>query len=387
MNNNQLIIRSIIEAGLSPSQAADRFEVSRRWIYELLRRYREGGEAALEAMSRRPKSNPTATPSQVAWRITQLRTALETAGLDAGAATIAWHLEKEKLPVPSLSTIHRILRTAGLVTDQPHKRPRSSWHRFEADLPNETWQSDFTHWRLADGTDVEILNWLDDHSRYLLSCTAHTRVTGDIVLHDFLTAGNEHRFPASTLTDNGMVFTTRYSGGKGGLNGLEKMLQTLGITQKNGSANHPQTQGKIERFHQTQKTWLAAQPPAETITELAAQLDQLRHIYNHERPHRALDRRTPAQAYNTEPKAAPSKIASWKHHRVRIDKIDSTGKVTLRYAGKLRHLATGRKNTGKRIIMLIKDADVTIIETKTGEILGDYTIDPNRNYQPKKKQP
>lgn len=387
MNNNRLIIRSIIEAGLTPSQAAERFEVSRRWIHILLRRYREGGEAALEAMSRRPKSSPTVTPSQVTQRIIQLRTTLEAAGLDAGATTIAWHLEREKLPAPSLSTIHRILRTAGLVTHQPHKRPRSSWHRFEAELPNETWQSDFTHWRLADGTDIEILNWLDDHSRYLLSCTPHTRVTGDIVLHDFLTAGNEHGFPASTLTDNGMVFTTRYSGGKGGLNALEKMLQTLGITQKNGSANHPQTQGKIERFHQTQKAWLAKQPPATTITELATQLDQLRQIYNHERPHRALNRNTPAQAYNTEPKATPSKITSWKHHRVRIDKIDATGKVTLRYAGKLRHLGTGRQNTGKRIIMLIKDADVTIAEIPTGEILGNYTIDPNRNYQPKKKQP
>ena len=71
---------------------------------------------------------------------------------------------------------------AGLITPEPRKRPRSSYTRFEMAQPNEMWQSDFIHWRLADGTDVEILNWLDDHSRYLLSCTAHEPVTGDDVV-------------------------------------------------------------------------------------------------------------------------------------------------------------------------------------------------------------
>lgn len=387
MTNNKLIIQSILEAGLTPAQAADRYGLSRRWVYELLRRYRTGGEPALHATSRRPRGNPHTTGAEVAERIRQLRQALMVQGLDAGAAMIAWHLHKEALPVPSHSTIHRILRAGGLVTDQPHKRPRSSWQRFQADQPNETWQSDFTHWRLADGTDIEILNFLDDHSRYLLSCTPHPRVTGEIVLNQFLTAGNAHGFPASTLTDNGMVFTTRFSGGKGGLNAFEKALQTLGIQQKNGSPNHPQTQGKIERFHQTQKAWLAAHDPADSIEALAGDLEQFRHTYNHERPHRALERRTPAQAYATEPKASPANIPTSKHHRVRIDRVDNDGKATLRYAGKLRHLGIGREHCRTRIIMLVKDADVTVINMTTGEILGDYTIDPNKNYQAKQKQP
>ncbi len=99
----------------------------------------------------------------------QLRVALIAAGRDAGPVTIAWHLAREGLHAPSTSTIRRILHAAGLITPEPRKRPRSSYIRFEAAQPNETWQSDFTHWRLADGTDVEILNWLDDHSRMLLS--------------------------------------------------------------------------------------------------------------------------------------------------------------------------------------------------------------------------
>jgi transposase InsO family protein len=91
--------------------------------------------------------------------------------LDAGPVTIAWHLEQEGHRAPSTSTIRRILHQAGLIVAEPRKRPRSSYVRFEAAQPNETWQSDVTHWRLADGTEIEILNWLDDHSRYLLACT------------------------------------------------------------------------------------------------------------------------------------------------------------------------------------------------------------------------
>ncbi len=135
---------------------------------------------------------------------------------------------------------------------------------------DECWQSDFTHWHLADGTDMEILNWLDDHSRYLLGITAHAPVTGDLVTTRFLATAEEHGYPASTLTDNGRVYTARFGGGK---NAFEYLLALLGITQKNGHPGHPQTQGKIERFHQTLKRWLAQQPPATTPIELQAQLD------------------------------------------------------------------------------------------------------------------
>src|SRR5690606_809621 len=154
------------------------------------------------------------------------------AGLDAGPATIAWHLEQEGHRPPSTSTIRRILHTAGLITPEPRKRPKSSYSRFEADFPNECWQSDFTHWRLRDGTDVEILHWLDDHSRFLISCTAHTPVTGDIVVTTFLTATDTYGAPASTLTDNGRVYTARFGGGR---NAFEHLLTILGIQQKNGA--------------------------------------------------------------------------------------------------------------------------------------------------------
>ncbi len=100
------------------------------------------------------------------------------------------------------------------MTPAPQKRPRSSYVRFQAEQPNEMWQADFTHYPLTTGVDVEILSWLDDHARHALSVTAHLRVTGPIVVDTFRAAVALHGAPASTLTDNGMVFTTRLAGGR-----------------------------------------------------------------------------------------------------------------------------------------------------------------------------
>jgi len=170
-------------------------------------------------------------------------------------------------------------------------------------MPNETWQSDFTHYRLVDGAAAEILSWLDDCSRYALSITAHPRVTGPIVLATFRKAAVNYGFPASTLTDNAMVFTTRFAGGKGGRNHLEHELRERNITQKNGQPNHPQTQGKVERFQQTLKKWLHAQPNQPgTLTQLQALLDAFVSEYNQRRPHRSLPHQaTPATVYTTRP--------------------------------------------------------------------------------------
>src|SRR4029450_12505760 len=126
---------------------------------------------------------------------------------------------------------------------EPKKRPRTSYIRFEADLPNECWQSDFTHWRLADGTDSEILTWLDDHARYALSVTAHRHVTGPIVVDTFPRTAADQGFPASVLTDNALVYTTRFAGGRGGRNPLETTLAGLGVAQKHSRPNPPRPSG------------------------------------------------------------------------------------------------------------------------------------------------
>jgi transposase InsO family protein len=233
-------------------------------VSRLVARYRAEGETAFEPRSRQPKTSPAAVSQSTVDLIIGLRKELAGQGLDAGPQTICWHLEHHHYVKVSAATISRYLARHGLVTPDPKKRPRSSYIRFAAELPNERWQSDFIHWQLAGGREVEIVSWIDDHSRYALSVTAHPVTTGQVILATFRAAVAAHGAPASTLTDNGMVYTTRLSGGRGGRNGLEHELRRLGVTQKNGRPNHPQTQGKVERFQQTLQKWLAAQPEAAT---------------------------------------------------------------------------------------------------------------------------
>src|SRR5579871_1714693 len=169
MSRARVAVLQVVSDQLSVTAAAAEYGFSRRHLHRLLARYREGGLGALEPRSRRPNSTPIATPERVRERVIELRVRLTADGLDAGPHTIVWHLEREGQKPPAPATISRILKQAGLITPQPRKRPRSSYARFEMAQPNEMWQSDFIHWRLLDGTDVEVLNWLDDHSRYLLS--------------------------------------------------------------------------------------------------------------------------------------------------------------------------------------------------------------------------
>jgi transposase InsO family protein len=390
MSKARLVITAVIVEGRSQGEAARAYGVWQGWVSRLVARYRAEGEAAFEPRSRRPKTSPTATSAHTVELIVRLRKRLSEQGLDAGPDTIAWHLRQHHQLALSRATISRILTAHGLVTPQPKKRPRSSYVRFQAALPNQTWQADFTHYRLADATDAEVLTWLDDHSRYALHVSAHAPVTGPVVLAAFRAAVAAHGVPSSTLTDNGMVFTTRLAGGKGGRNALEAELRRLHVAQKNASPNHPTTCGKVERFQQTLKKWLAAQPvQPTTLAELQTLLDQFTTIYNHQRPHRALPHRaTPAAAYDALPKALPA--TSRDHHahsRVRHDRIDDSGVVTLRVAGRLHHLGVGRTHARTQVLMLVDDLHVRIVNAATGELLRELTIDPSRDYQPTGRPP
>ena len=388
MSKARLIITAVVLEGRSQADVARDYNVSKSWVSKLVARYHNEGDTAFEPRSRRPLSSPNKTPKTTLDLIAQIRTELTTRSLDAGTDTIVWHLEHHHHITISTSTVHRHLRTVGAVTPEPKKRPKSSYIRFEADQPNETWQSDFTHYRLGTGIDVEIITWLDDHSRYALSVTAHLRVTGLIVLATFRAAFAEHGKPASTLTDNGMVYTTRFARGTGGRNTFENELVAHRIVQKNSRPNHPTTCGKVERFQQTLKKWLRGQPAAANIAGLQAQLDAFVDIYNHHRPHRSLPQRaTPATIYATRPKATPGDTSHHAHYRVRHDTVDKAGSVTLRYNSRLHHIGIGKHHSGTYVMLLVDDLHIRIINAATGEILRDLTLDPDKDYQPTGKPP
>jgi transposase InsO family protein len=244
MSKARLVITAVTVEKRPVAEVARSYGVARSWICTLLARYEAEGEAAFEPRSRQPKTSPAAIGDEVVELIVRLRKELSGRGLDAGPHTIVWHLEHHHQLMVSAATISRYLTRRGLVTPEPRKRPKSSYLRFAAEQPNECWQSDFTHYRLTrpdgrPGTGTEILAWLDDHSRLILHLACHRRVTGPVVLEAFRACCAEHGTPASTLTDNGMVYTTRFSGGRGGRNAFEHELRRLGVRQKNGKPNHP----------------------------------------------------------------------------------------------------------------------------------------------------
>ena len=382
MSKQRVIVEAVL-SGKSQTEVARLYGISQPRVSQLVAAWRAGGWDALEPKSRRPRSNPNATPPDVVTRILALRTELIADGCDAGPHSIAGILEDEMPTPPGVTTIWRILTRAGAITPEPRKRPKRSWIRFEADLPNECWQADFTHITLADGSDAEVLLWVDDHSRYLISATAHARVTGPIVVATFRAACTVHGTPQSTLTDNGFVFTTRM---RGGPNAFEVLLANLGIAQKNGSPNHPQTQGKVERLNATLKQWLDARPAATSLTDLQALLNAFADHYNHRRKHRSLNRRRPAEVYAARAKATPDHNAGG-HFRIRDDTADAGGSVTLRRGGRMHHIKLGIQHARVPVRMLVHDLHVIVIDRDTGEILRELTINPDKDSQPRGVKP
>ena len=332
------------------------------------------GEAVAQA-----RAASAASPGSVS--LARLTRALDwsediAGALDAGPQTILFHLPEHFQQLPSAATIWRILKRQGLVIPQPHKRPKASFVRFEAQLPNETWQCDATQWQLADGSQVEILNFEDDHSRLFLNSTAYPTVKAANVVESFLSAADAYGFPASLLSDNAAVFSGSSRRGKVA---LELELESRGIEVKHSTPYHPQTCGKVERLHQTLKLFLAKQAPATSLAVLQAQLDAFRTYYNQRRPHRALGRQTPLAVFNAKLKARPQPPDQPTHYRVRQDRIDSHGSVTLRYLGRLRHIRVGAVHRNRRVHLLVAGADVRVLTTG-GELLRELRLEADRLY-------
>ena len=379
MDRGRFLVEAHLREGRPVAAIAADHGVSRSWLYKLIARYRSEGWAGLEARSRRPLNSPTRITDRFEDEIVALRKQLAEQGFDAGAVTIHYHLAQRHRRAPSISTIWRVLRARGFVVPQPHKRPRSSFIRFEAELPNECWQMDLTHVELADRTVVEVLNAVDDHSRLCIASQARAVFRAPEVVRVFHQAAAQWGYPASVLTDNGAIFTATY---RHGIGALESELCALGIGFKHSRPYHPQTCGKVERFHQTLKRFLAKQRPVRSTRGLQHHLDRFADTYNTTRPHRAIGRRTPLEAFTARTKAHPQLPAiTVDGYRVRRDTIDGDGKLTVRYAGHLHHIGMGRRYAGQPIAMLIAGRDIRILD-HTGQLLRRLTLDPTRDYQP-----
>ena len=363
--------------GRRPSEVARSQGLSRSWVHELVTRFRAGGYDAIEPRSHRPKRCPHQYGVEVEALIVLLRGQLAAAGHDAGPATIAAHLGRQGAAVPAVSTIWRILRRHNLVVPQPHKRPRSSFVRFEAALPNEMWQTDATHWEIEGGSAVEILNVVDDHSRLLVASVAFATVKAADVVAVFHETAASFGYPETLLSDNAAVFSGASRKGKVL---LETELERLGIRAAHATPYHPQTCGKVERLHQSLKRYLGRQAPARSLAHLQLQLDSFRAYYNQQRPHRALGGVTPLVAWNARGRARPPGAGGAVHYRVRRDKVASNGTVTLRFESKLRHIPVGRAHMHQPVRLLIAGANVRVVR-EDGLLLRELVIDPRFDYQ------
>jgi transposase InsO family protein len=340
--------------GVSVTALCAELGLSRQTYYRLRRRYEAEGPAGLVPRSRRPHSCPGAVDPALELEIIRLRTDEGWPDPPRGAASIADELRRSGLACPAVSTIHRVLVRNGLVTPQPQKRPRASYTRFTYPDPNGCWQIDATRWTLADGGEAWVMDVLDDHSRVVVAahaCAAPTTAAAQAAVH---AAGQSWGLPARVLSDNGACF-----GGVSRSGDFVEGLALLGIQAVHARPFHPQTCGKIERFHQTLKRWLRTQPRAASLAELQAQLDWFVQFYNHRRPHRALRGATPAEAWAArtpagpaeEPITLPARVVI-SSHRVTARGLIYLGRIAIRLGRWLAGTEITAVRYGRRLLLL-----------------------------------
>jgi transposase InsO family protein len=283
--------------GESVAEVCRRRGISRETFYEYKRRYDAEGAAGLEPRSRRPSRSPVQIDVDLEVEICRMRKDHPR----WGARRIRSELRRAGDRSPAVSTIHQVLRRNHLVTDQPRKRPKAT-KRFEREVPNDLWQIDATRTNLQDGTEVCVVDALDDHARYLLAARACISPTTEAAWASFEEAATCYGMPRQLLSDNGLCFTGRLHGR---VVEFERRIRSLGIVLINSGPYHPETLGKLERFHKTLKEWLADEGPPRDLAHLQELLDRFRAHYNDERPHQAIDDATPAERYRPSPLRAP----------------------------------------------------------------------------------
>jgi transposase InsO family protein len=363
---------AVASEGVNVAAFCREYGICRDTFYVWRARFRAGGFAGLEARSRAPKTSPRRVGSDVEDAIVAVRKELVDLGLDAGAATIQWHLDRRGLPAPAEATIWRVLKRRGFVTSQPQKRPKSSYRRFEASVPNELWQADCTDWMTARGP-ARLLSFLDDHSRVALRVRALAEATTEATWETFSQASAAWGVPLGQLTDNGLNFSGKLRGFEVG---FEKELRAIGVVAKTSRPYHPQTCGKVERFQQTLKKWLRHQPLAADLADLQAQLDTFVAYYNFERPHRGIGRRTPSERWTATPPAINLGITLPSPALTTDNVVSHNGVITL---GRYR-IGVGSHLRGRTARVHHDDTHVAVFIDQ--QLVRALTLDPTRSYQP-----
>ena len=376
----ELRLEVLMEAertGLTVTEICRRYGISRQTYYRYRQRYLAEGLAGLEDRSRRPQHPANQIPADLEIQIVEMRRNHPR----WGARRIRAELTRAGIDPPAVSTIHQVLVRNGLVAARPPRRQKAA-KRFEREIANDLWQIDATRVLLADDTEVWVVDVIDDHSRYLLAAVAGRAATGDLAWDTFELAASRYGLPRQVLSDNGLIFTGRLHGTEVA---FEVSLKDLGVELINSAPYHPQTLGKLERFHRTLKEWLTDEGPPETLEHLQELLDGFRFHYNRRRPHQGIGDATPAERYGVTP-IDPDEIRFPDPAEMTepdyppdayVRKVGETGNIGWR--GKLVHVGSRYATAHVRVV----EVDQLVHIYHGDALVRALTIDPDRYYQPK----
>lgn len=327
MSNRQEFVMLALQPDSNVRELCRRFEISPKTAYKWIGRYRASGEAGFQERSRRPAHSPHRSPA-----------ALEDAVLALHGAYPSWGARKlqrllpAELPVPHPSTIAAILRRHGCpLLPALENQQKAALTRFEHEIPNALWQMDFKgHFALLDSRAGRChpLTLLDDHSRYALCLQACGNELGATVQGHLIEVFRRYGLPGRITADNGPPWG---STNRGGLSALEIWLMRLGIRVSHSRPYHPQTQGKLERFHQTLKRELLQRSGFSSLVQCQDEMNRWRIQYNQVRPHQALDQKPPLSRYSASPIAYPEQLPDVVYDQgERVLKVKTKGQIGIK---------------------------------------------------------
>jgi transposase InsO family protein len=319
-------VRLAMQEGANRRELCRRFGIHPETGYKWLHRW-GGGEEALRDQSRRPHSSPGRSEAAVELRVLSVRDAHPA----WGARKIARHLQNEGIKPPAVSTVHAILQRHGRIIAPPGGERATQ--RFEKPAPNVLWQMDFKGWvRLANGRPCHPLTIVDDHSRYvpcLQACTDEQAIT---VQGHLQTTFQHYGLPEALFVDNGSPWGDS-SGARWTRLGV--WLLKLGVEVWHSRPYHPQSRGKIERFHRTLKDEVFALRRFRDLADLQHAFDLWREVYNFERPHEALNQDAPATRYRPSARSMPARLPTVDYDEGEIVRRVTTTKAYISFKGRL----------------------------------------------------